>query len=173
MMREIVIFSILSFVLILVGVLYFLGFVSVGPPRAPVEVDDHESLARIELAAIEAQRRTLERRQEEIQGLMNDIELERKLISQEREQLNLHLDKIEELTLQLDDEHRQRINKLAKLYESMKPDQAAKIASSLDINLLIDIVSAMKDKQAAKMMAALPKSIAADISRRLGKTETK
>ena len=172
-MKDIILFSVLSFVLILLSVLLFMGVIVIGPVEEPVEIEDELSLIKVRVEAIEAQRRDVRRKREENLSLRNDLELERRLIAEERQQLEVLLNRIETSLIKLDEEHLERVTKLAKLYESMKPEKAASIASSLDIKLLIEIVTRMKEKQAAKMMAELPPSLAAEVSRRIGKRGTK
>lgn len=48
-----------------------------------------------------------------------------------------------------------RIEKLAKLYEKMKPDNAAEILSGLDASLSMKIINEMSSKSSGKLMDAL------------------
>ena len=57
--------------------------------------------------------------------------------------------------------------KLSKVYEAMKPAQAAPILSSLDLDIVLPILRNMKDRQAAKILAAMNPALAAEISTRL------
>ncbi len=168
-MREVILFSMLSFVLIFLGVFYFMGFVHFGPPQPEEEhvIKDPFTL-HAEMKAVEAERSALEKKRREVQIALNDLVTERKIIAEEKEKLNKMMKKIEALAGKLDEEEAQKVAKLAKLYESMKPSNAAKIASSLDIDLLTNIIASMKEKQAAKMLSALPPKQAAEISKRLG-----
>jgi len=173
-MREVILFSMLSFILIFLGVFYFMGFITFAPP-GPVEeqiVADPEVI-KDELESIEAQRAALERKRRAIQIAENDLITQRRVIEEEKNKLNQMIKKIEKLVDKLDEEEAKKVSKLAKLYESMKPQDAAKIASSLDIDMLTNIVASMKEKQAAKMLSALPPKKAAEISRRLGRSRSK
>lgn len=57
--------------------------------------------------------------------------------------------------------------KLSKVYEAMKPAQAAPILSSLDLDIVLQILRNMKDRQAAKILAAMNPALAAEISTRM------
>ena len=48
-----------------------------------------------------------------------------------------------------------RIQKLAKLYEAMKPDNAAEILSKLEVGLSMKIINEMSGKSSGKLMDAL------------------
>jgi len=173
-MREVILFSMLSFILIFLGVFYFMGFITIAPPRAVEEqiVADPEVI-KDELESIEAQRAALERKRRAVQIAENDLITQKRIIEEEKSRLNQMMKRIEKLVGKLDEEEAKKVSKLAKLYESMKPQDAAKIASSLDIDMLTNIVASMKEKKAAKMLSALPPKKAAEISRRLGRSKSK
>jgi flagellar motility protein MotE (MotC chaperone) len=63
------------------------------------------------------------------------------------------------------------ISKLAKMYEGMKPREAAKIAAKLDVDLLVQIIPRMKERAAAKLLAAMETSKAVRITQRLGEAK--
>jgi flagellar motility protein MotE (MotC chaperone) len=54
--------------------------------------------------------------------------------------------------------------KLAKMYEAMKPAQAAPIMSALDLEIILDIMTRMKERQAARILANMDAGLAAQIS---------
>jgi flagellar motility protein MotE (MotC chaperone) len=60
--------------------------------------------------------------------------------------------------------------KLGKLLESMKPDEAAAIASQLTIDQIVVLVMRMKDRAAGKMLAALPVDQAAQVAVKMSKS---
>ncbi|MBN1164722.1 MAG: hypothetical protein JXB45_09095 [Candidatus Krumholzibacteriota bacterium] len=172
-MKEIILFSTLSFILILFGVLYSTGYIQMGPQIdiEPVTENEKLSLIKIQLEAIGAQKAELENKREEIATLQSELEIEKKIVSENRENLKELQDRIGESLNLLEEEQQVRIDKLAKLYDSMKPEQAAPIAASLNMNLLVEIIVKMKEKKASKLMAAMPVTTSAEISRRLGKNK--
>lgn len=66
-----------------------------------------------------------------------------------------------------------RIAKLAKLLESMKPSDAASIASELDTDVIVSIVLRMKDRNAAKIMAALPVELAQEVAQQMSQVSSR
>jgi hypothetical protein len=62
--------------------------------------------------------------------------------------------------------------KLAKLLESVKPEEAASIASQLDIEQIVALVMKMKDRSAGKMLAAMPPEQAALVALRMSQMAT-
>jgi cytoskeletal protein RodZ len=60
-----------------------------------------------------------------------------------------------------------QLAKLAKLLESVKPDEAAAIASNLDIDQIVNLVMKMKDRNAGQMLAAMAPEQAARVAARM------
>jgi hypothetical protein len=63
--------------------------------------------------------------------------------------------------------------KLAKLLESMKPVEAADIASHLTTDQIVALVMKMKDRTAGRMLAALPIEQAAQVAERMSQTASR
>ncbi len=59
---------------------------------------------------------------------------------------------------------RSEVSKLAKLYDSMKPADAARVLKGLDTQLATEVLALLKPRQSAKIMAALDPSRAAELS---------
>ncbi|MBT5415681.1 MAG: hypothetical protein HOK81_13870, partial [Rhodospirillaceae bacterium] len=49
----------------------------------------------------------------------------------------------------------ERLRNLVRIYESMKPKEAARIFQDLEMNVLLDVVSRMRAQQSAKILAAM------------------
>ena len=65
------------------------------------------------------------------------------------------------------------MGKLAKLLESMKPDEAADIVSHLSTDQIVTLVMKMKDRAAGRMLAALPIEQAARVAERMSQTASR
>ncbi len=170
-MKEIILISIMSFFLILFGALYTTGYLDIGPPAEQDEgsrIEENRSLIRTQLTTLEKLREQVKRKKVEIQSMENNLALERNMLGDQRELLSNNLNQIEKSIQELKEDRKKRVASLADLYESMDPQQAARIASSLDLDLLVEIVVKMKSRQAAKMMEELPSAIGTSISRKLG-----
>ena len=59
---------------------------------------------------------------------------------------------------------KKRVTKLARLYNDMKPADAAKVMETLDIDLCIAILQRMDESNAAKVITAFAPSRAAEIT---------
>ena len=62
---------------------------------------------------------------------------------------------------------------LVKLYESMKPRDAATIFNDLDMNVLLGVVDRMKDAKAATVLAAMQPDKAREVTTKLAALRTK
>ena len=60
------------------------------------------------------------------------------------------------------------IKKLAKIYEAMRPEDAASILTKLDDGEIVEILLRMRQRQAAKVLTSFDPALAARISKRIG-----
>ena len=79
---------------------------------------------------------------------------------------------IEQLLKKHDIQQEAKLKSLVKIYENMKPKQAARIFDRLDLGILLDVVERMRESKTAPIMAnmtpARAKSVtAALVSRRM------
>jgi len=96
-----------------------------------------------------------------------NVGIARKILVEEQQKIEkLHRDLLGDKKA-IEEHSEENLGKLAKLYESMKAPDAAKIISQLNNDLIIQIVSRMKDKSAAKLLAALDSQRAAELTRRM------
>ena len=65
-------------------------------------------------------------------------------------------------------EQKTGIRKLAKIYEAMRPEEAAPILARMDDEEIVEILLRMRQRSAAKLMSNLDPVIAARISKRIG-----
>jgi flagellar motility protein MotE (MotC chaperone) len=62
----------------------------------------------------------------------------------------------------------EKVQRLARLYEAMKPKDAAVVLEKMDRSLALEILAAMKDGKASKVLSAIQPGTAAELSKRLG-----
>lgn len=77
-------------------------------------------------------------------------ELERKY-----QELSKLKKEIESLLEQQSDEEQERIQSLVKIYEGMKPQDAARIFNTLDLDILLDVVTGMSPRKLSPVLAAM------------------
>ena len=80
------------------------------------------------------------------------------------EEYGLHEEEIEKQQKERETAEKKRVTKLARLYNDMKPADAAKVMETLDIDLCIAILQRMDESNAAKVMTAFEPGRAAEIT---------
>ena len=78
---------------------------------------------------------------------------------------------LEELMKQYDQKENSKILSLVKIYETMKPKDAAKIFNELEMPVLIKVVSNMKEVKVAPIIAGMEPTKARDLSIELAKQD--
>jgi flagellar motility protein MotE (MotC chaperone) len=178
-MKELILFSILSFFIIFSIVLYSMGYLNIETGEMPEpeavgnRLEEEIDGLKVQLAAMEDRRENFKREERRIVDLKSDLEVEKKAVAESREELNDYLQRIQEALAESDREREKRVRKLAKLYDSMDPEEAAGVISNLDMTLSVDIISRMKERKAAGLLEALPEELASSISREIGERKVK
>ena len=110
------------------------------------------------------QRNALRAEKRDLMALEARISIDSETVAQEREAIG-------RLMAALDDSVSQKrtreIKKLVKLYDSMRPGDAARVFKGLDPQLAADILTRVKARQSARILAALDPSRAAELSQRM------
>ena len=106
---------------------------------------------------------------DEKRALRGELPLEVQDLEDELEGLHTRVEKIESDTKELQAAEKKRIGKLSRLYNEMKPDEAAKILTALDDEMLISILQKMDESQVSQILAneAFGADRAADITRKM------
>lgn len=124
--------------------------------QSPTDMDIGFSKTRDELGDdLAARREDLERKEKELQSKeallkAGEQELDRKF--QELSQLR---GQIEGLLQKQSEEENARIASLVKIYEGMKPADAARIFDTLDLDVLVAVMSRMSERKLSPVMAAM------------------
>ena len=136
-------------------------------PADPFSLTDTE----IELLQALARRReTIDLRERELESreallAAAETRIDEKIASLESLQSN-----IESLLVQYDEQEERQMASLVKIYEAMKPKEAARIFERLDMPVLLDVVERMKERKAsavlAKMDPAKAKSVTLELAQR-------
>ena len=79
--------------------------------------------------------------------------------------VKLTKEEIEKLTQQRQAEEKKRVSKLARLYNEMKPEDAAKIMENMESDIVIAIFQRMDESQVSQIMANFDTGKAASISK--------
>jgi flagellar motility protein MotE (MotC chaperone) len=125
--------------------------------------EDRETEPQLFTRAEVTMLQNLQSRREELDVRENEIKLQedmmrvaQKRIDEKIEQLKGIEATIQELLKKHDKQEEKKIQRLVKMYESMKPKDAARIFQSLDMPILISVVERMKERKVAPILASMP-----------------
>jgi flagellar motility protein MotE (MotC chaperone) len=114
---------------------------------------------------------SLAKRKTEILKSQEELELKTKILDANELQLNQKLSELKSLKSQLEDlmaqyneKENMKIASLVKIYENMKPKDAAKIFEELDMPILLQVVNVMKESKVAPILSAMDPVKAKEIS---------
>ncbi len=168
-MKTVAIISVITFVLIFGGVLLITTQLSASanavalPDLAP---EDYEAAERV-FADMSVERDRIQREKEELVLLRQNVAVQDKVLQDSRRQLEAVISKLEAKQTAYVEEREKSATRLAKMYEAMKPEQAAPIMGSLELEIVLEIMSRMKERPAAKILSKMDPGFAAQISTHL------
>jgi flagellar motility protein MotE (MotC chaperone) len=170
-MKSVVAISLVTFVLIFGGVALMsahLGRAARQGDVAELGPEDYEAAERV-FADIALERDRLQREREGMAGMQQALTAQEQALERTKNSLAAIIAKLEARQEQYVNERERSAQKLAKMYEAMKPDKAAPILASLDLEIVIDIMSRMKERPAAKILAKMDAGLAAQVSTRMSR----
>ena len=105
---------------------------------------------------------SLNARRQEIEGREREFELREKTLAaaeyglvEKISELKRLKTEVESLLTQHDEEQEGRLRSLVKIYENMKPKDAARILASLNGDILLDVIERMREAKTAPILALL------------------
>ncbi len=120
------------------------------------DTDFESSPVRMELfEELKSRRTTLDAKARELsvrEALLKATEQE---IEQKYEELLSLRAEIQELLVEQNEEEKARVASLVKIYEGMKPKDAARIFNTLDLDVLLSVVSKMSERKSAPVIASM------------------
>ncbi|MBT3928354.1 MAG: hypothetical protein HOM52_05145 [Rhodospirillaceae bacterium] len=112
--------------------------------------------AEIELLqSLNARRKEIEKREREFELREKTLAAAEGSLVEKIDELRSLKSKVESLLTQHDEEQEARMRSLVKIYESMKPKDAARILASLDSEILLDVIERMREAKTAPILALL------------------
>lgn len=136
----------------------------------PQEFSRSEVLILQELAE---RRKELDLRERQIvrrEGLLKAAE--QQLVSKQEELKEIR-EEIKSLLGQVDEKERTRLQNLVKIYENMKPKDAARIFNDLEMPVLLGVVAKMKVRKVAPIIASMEVKKARAVTRELAERQEK
>ena len=130
-------------------------------PANPFALTDDE----IELLqALSARRKEIEQRAQELQERTALLQAAETRIDQKIGELKALQRTIEALIIQHDEQEEAKLRSLVKIYESMKPKEAARIFEELDMEVLLEVVDRMKERKSAPILAKMNPTRAKEVT---------
>ncbi len=85
------------------------------------------------------------------------------------DELQLLRDSIEALVRQYTDQEKAELQSIVKIYETMKPKDAARILEDLEMRILLGIMESMKERKSAPILAAMGPEKAREVTAELAR----
>lgn len=146
------------------------GFAAIEPDNL-----NAPSLSNSELKLL----KELSKRRQELEKNQDDIEVKQQVlkatenkIDQKMVELKALQTQLEEVMKQYDQKEQGKILSLVKIYENMRPKDAAKIFDELEMPVLLQVVSNMKEIKVAPIIASMHPLKARDLSIELAKQKS-
>jgi flagellar motility protein MotE (MotC chaperone) len=142
---------------------------------AGLDILQNQNLSSAELKLLQelgARRSRLDRSEDELRIKEKVLLSTEAKISQKIEELKLLQGKLEEVMKQYDQKEQDKIHSLVKIYENMKPREAAKILDELDMAILLRVIGNMKEVKAAPIIANMNSVKARDLSVQLAEQKS-
>ncbi|HMA15268.1 MAG: MotE family protein [Bacteroidota bacterium] len=121
-------------------------------PADPFQMTDEEITL---LQALSQRREELEQRAREIDEREVLLKAAEQRIEEKIAELERLQGTIEGLLVKHDEQSDAQIQSLVKIYESMKPKDAARIFEELDMDVLLEVVERMKERKTAPILAEM------------------
>src|SRR6202012_4485213 len=125
-------------------------------PSTNVSPDDDSSPAEMEVL------KQLSHRRDELDKRAHDLDTREALIKVGEQRVDQKIKEMESLRVQLqtmvdqiNGAQQAQVDNLVKIYETMKPADAAKIFETLDMPVLLGVIQRMKPKSTAPILAAM------------------
>ncbi len=118
-----------------------------------------ELLQRLAARRIELESRASELDQREVLLLAAEERINNKI-----NQLKIFQESIDDLVVKYDEQQERKMQSLVKIYENMKPKDAARIFEELDMVTLLTVAERMKERKLSDIMAKMTPNKARDVT---------
>ena len=146
-----------------------------GPPMClPVDLAKEAGISAAEfrlLQTLQERRQTLDTRERDIVTRENLLATTDAKIQERMAALKVVEGNLQKLLGQVDDLESQRITSLVRVYEKMKPKDAAAVWEGLDTEVLLKIAQKMKEQPLSLILAKMSPERAREVTRRLAEID--
>ncbi len=137
-----------------------------GPPSLSLDTMDQSALSTFDPVDITPEDiellESLTKRREQLEARDREIDLREKLLAAAEDRVDAKVEELKELQetvesliAKLDGEQEDKIKSLVKIYEQMRPKDAARIFDELDMAVLLDVIDRMREAKAAAIMGKM------------------
>jgi flagellar motility protein MotE (MotC chaperone) len=143
------------------------------PADAPVEGEDtEEAPQKHEFSQVEVDLlQSLAKRRQDLDDWAKQIQLKENMLTATEQRINSKIDSLEKVKKQVEDllaqyneQEDTKIRSLVKIYENMKPKDAARIFEELDMPVLLMVVDRMSERKVSPVLAAMSPTKAKDLT---------
>lgn len=144
----------------------------VTPPSTQGEDADTEEAPKREFSQVEIDLlQSLAKRRQELDDWAKQVQLKENMLVATEQRIDTKIDNLEKVKKQVEDllaqynqQEDNKIKSLVKIYENMKPKDAARIFEELDMPVLLLVVDRMSDRKVAPILAAMNPTKAKDVT---------
>ncbi len=104
---------------------------------------------------LSARRKELEQKEQQLATREALIKAAERELDQKYQELSALREQIEKLLVEQSEEEQASIQSLVKIYEGMKPKEAARIFDTLDLDVLVSVLSRMSERRLSPILAAM------------------
>lgn len=137
------------------------------PPLKQLDVTNMSDMEKNLLENLAKRRKELEDWAASISMKENILNATEKKINRKMEELNKLQTDVNAILQQYNEKEDRKVRRLVKIYENMKPKDAANIFEGMEIDILLEVVDGMKEDKAAKILSKLSAAKAKEITVRL------
>lgn len=127
-------------------------------PRALPIVDGADQFSQAEIEVLQ----NLSKRREELEARTKELDMREKLLQAAEKRIDGKISELKKIEAtvrallgQHDEEEERQLKSLVKVYEKMKPKDAARILEKLDMDILIAVTERMREAKVAPIMAQM------------------
>lgn len=131
---------------------------------APPEREESSPAEMDILKQLSARRESLDKRAQDIDKREALLKIYEQRIEQKTRELTALRQQIQTLLGQANETQAAQLDNLVKIYETMKPEDAAKIFDTLDMQVLLGVIQRMKPKSTAPIMAKMSSERAKEVT---------
>lgn len=141
-------------------------------PTAELEFDDDASPAEREvLKQLAGRREQLDKRSRDLDSREMLVKVTEQRVEQKIKELETLRQQLQSMVNNANEAQQAQLENLVKIYETMKPDEAAKIFETLEMPVLLGVIQKMKPARTAPIMARMAPEKAREVTVALTKQD--